>query len=329
MKKIITFSIAAYNIEKYIDKLMNTLLVEEIIDDIEILIVDDGSTDRTAIIGQEYEKKFSGCVRFINKKNAGHGSTINKGMDLATGKYFKPIDGDDWVDEKGLVELINKLKNCNSDMVICNLKYCYETGEVEEEKFKNITPNKEYKFEDICLDIGWMRYHAIIYKTDILKSNNIKLDENIFYVDTEYDIYPLVYIDTIVYFDINLYCYRLGIEGQSVSIESRIKNKSHSFLVSMSLIKFYNEIKKNITANKKKYILDGISEHCRWHYDTLLYLTMSYSSKKEILDYAQRIKELDDEVYLDILKKSKVLSILHRNINKYYYIVYMYKKFKR
>ena len=109
MNKILTVSIAAYNVEKYIQNALESLLVNNI-DDLEILVEDDGGTDNTANIVKEYEKKYPGIVKLVQKENGGYGSTINKSIELAQGKYFKQLDGDDWYDSENFEKLLKLLR---------------------------------------------------------------------------------------------------------------------------------------------------------------------------------------------------------------------------
>lgn len=107
--KILTISVAAYNVEKTLSKTLDSFNDSRIYDDVEVLIIDDGSKDKTKDIAEKYEKLVPQMFKYIKKSNGGHGSTINKGITLATGKYFKVIDGDDWVDTDSLIKFVEKL----------------------------------------------------------------------------------------------------------------------------------------------------------------------------------------------------------------------------
>lgn len=110
MDKILTIVIPAYNVENYIEKTIESLIIPEILDDIEILIINDGSLDTTEQKALVYEEKYPDSIRIISKNNGGHGSAINCGIQNATGKYVKILDGDDWVDKIGIQKLVEKLK---------------------------------------------------------------------------------------------------------------------------------------------------------------------------------------------------------------------------
>ena len=118
MEKILSISVAAYNVEKYLDQLMQSVIASGAIDDLEVLIVNDGSKDGTADKAMEYQKKYPQSVRLIDKENGGHGSTINRGITEATGKYFRALDGDDWVHSEHLGKLVEKMKNIDADYLL-------------------------------------------------------------------------------------------------------------------------------------------------------------------------------------------------------------------
>ena len=121
--KYISFAIPCYNSEAYMAQAIESILPGG--EDVEILIVNDGSKDRTAEIGKEYEEKYPGIVKLINKENGGHGDAVNAGLAHASGKYFKVVDSDDWVDRISLMKILNVLKNVEEeeqevDMLMAN-----------------------------------------------------------------------------------------------------------------------------------------------------------------------------------------------------------------
>ena len=125
--KLLTFAIPSYNSQDYMEHCILSLLPGG--DDVEILIVDDGSKDRTAEIADEYERKYPGIVRAIHQENGGHGEAVNAGIRNATGLFFKVVDSDDWVDYEAYMKILKKLRELAGgdtvlDMFIAN--YVYE-----------------------------------------------------------------------------------------------------------------------------------------------------------------------------------------------------------
>lgn len=100
MSKLISFAVPSYNSQAYLNKCIDSLLVGG--DDVEIIIVNDGSKDNTAAIADEYAAKYPDIVKAVHKPNGGHGSGVNAGLKIATGIYYKVVDSDDWLIPKRL-----------------------------------------------------------------------------------------------------------------------------------------------------------------------------------------------------------------------------------
>ena len=116
-KPILTIAIPAYNVAPYIEQTVSSLVSSKYQNHIEIIIVNDGSSDSTAEVIEKIAKKHS-CVKIINKTNGGHGSSINAGLENAAGKYFRLLDGDDWFDTNEFDQFIEKLLSENADLVL-------------------------------------------------------------------------------------------------------------------------------------------------------------------------------------------------------------------
>jgi len=331
MSKILTISVAAYNIEPYINELMDSIIQANCMDDLEILIINDGSKDQTSSLAYEYVKAYPNSVKLVEKENGGHGSTINKGIELATGKYFRALDGDDWVNSNNLRDLVSLLKKADADMIVCDYDKCFSDGKNETQKLGSLVALQEYSFSEAISHIKWICYHNIVYKTNILKDNNIHLDEHCFYVDTEYDLFPIPYINTLLYFSKPVYCYRLGIEGQSVSPTNRMKNIKHGHIVTQSLLELYSQRKEYMSDAQKKYIAFGIADHCAWNIQSYFFFPVSRSIQKEIIDYDLWIKERSMDVFRRMEKLGKdSRSIVAMRRTKYalYWLIKMYKSMK-
>ena len=126
MQKVLSVIIPVYNMEKYIRQCLESLMIREILDKIEILVVLDGSTDRSEEIAMEYVAAHPDSVRVISKPNGGHGSAINTGMDHAAGEYVKVLDSDDWVNKKAFIRLVEGLEKFHTDIVWSNFFWVYE-----------------------------------------------------------------------------------------------------------------------------------------------------------------------------------------------------------
>ena len=111
--KLLSFAIPCYNSEAYMEKCIESILLGG--EEVEILIVNDGSKDRTAEIADAYEAKYPTICRAIHQENGGHGEAVNAGIRNATGRYFKVVDSDDWVDPDAYKAILSKLREYDSD----------------------------------------------------------------------------------------------------------------------------------------------------------------------------------------------------------------------
>ncbi len=224
MGKLLTVSVAAYGVEQYIRNTLDSIVNCGRIDDIEILVNDDGGKDNTLAIVKEYEEKYPGSVIAVHKENGGYGSVINKNVELATGKFFKQLDGDDWFDTDNIDKYMDVLDKTDADIVITVTNEVYE-DEGRTNVRDRFSEQEEglYDFSSFPLTVN-SSMHSTTYKTEILRHEDCRITEGMFYTDVEYLCNPLKYADKVYVTHIPLYCYRLGREGQSVSKTGYLKH---------------------------------------------------------------------------------------------------------
>lgn len=228
--------------------------------DMEIIIVDDGSTDRTYEIGLELQETYPHIVKVVHQENGGHGSAVNTGLREATGLYFKVVDSDDWVKEEALFEVLATLRSLvelgsNLDMFICN--YVYEKVGEKRKKvihYRNCMPQDcIFSWEDVGhFHHGqFILMHSVIYRTKLLKDCGLELPKHTFYVDNIYVYQPLPSVKTMYYKDLNLYRYFIGREDQSVNENNMMKRIDQQLFVTKSLIELHDVTKlKNCPLRK-------------------------------------------------------------------------------
>ena len=235
--KVLSVAIPCYNSAEYMSHAIDTLLAGG--EDIEIIVVDDGSTkDNTLEIAKDYEKKFPTIVKAIHQENGGHGQAVNTGLENATGVFFKVVDSDDWVDTEALAKVMDLLRlvirgNKALDMLICN--YVYEKVSEEPSTIKDtgcLPENKFFTWSDVgkIRNSQYILMHSVFYRTSLLKEIGLRLPEHTFYVDNIFVYTPLPYVKTMYYMDVDFYRYFIGREDQSVNervmisrIEQQIK----------------------------------------------------------------------------------------------------------
>ena len=320
MEKILTIVIPSYNVEQYLRETLDSFMDESVMDKIEVLIVNDGSKDSTPQIGKEYEEKYPNTFRLIDKENGGHGSTINRGIQEAVGKYFKVVDGDDWVNTPDFAEMVRKLENCDADYVVCNyFKVNDQTKEKTVVDFPYLKEHPKCAFDEVAGNVEILM-HALTIKTSILKDNNIRLDEHCFYVDNEYIIFPIPYVETVEYFDLTVYMYRLALATQSVSIQGFQKHLDNHVKVAKRLIDFSVEFAKTSDDKKKiEYLYNRtanmIGDQARIFAS---FPAGNQEIKKQFMEFDQELKEKSPALYELSGSRSKVLNALRKSGFKNY-----------
>lgn len=218
--KVLSISIAAYNVERYLENTLSSLCVPGVIDDIEVLIVNDGSKDSTAKIAKKYCERYPNSFFLLNKENGGYGSTINASLKVATGKYYKLLDGDDWFDSENLSSFIKELRSSVADIIYTNYTSFQEPFMFETIEVFPWSPNVLFRVEDVNV----LSMHGIAVKTALLQNKGVLITEHCFYTDVEFTLKALSLGVTVEYIPMNIYCYRLGVEGQSVSLKGMLKH---------------------------------------------------------------------------------------------------------
>lgn len=256
--KLLTFTIPCYNSAAYMEKCIDSLLPGG--EEVEILIVDDGSTDETAVIADRYERQYPTIVKAIHKENGGHGSAVNTGIECASGLYFKVVDSDDWVKADAYAQILDALKNLTGgnkalDMLISNFVY-EKTGENRRKvmHYRHILPRDEmFTWDDIhhFYKGHYILMHSVIFRTKLLRECGIKLPEHTFYVDNLYVFEPLPSVKTMYYLDVNFYRYYIGREDQSVNEEVMIGRIDQQIKVNKIMVDYMADNKNIIFQNRK------------------------------------------------------------------------------
>ncbi|MCM1046965.1 MAG: glycosyltransferase [Clostridiales bacterium] len=259
--KLLSIVIPSYNSEAYMRKSIESLLIGG--DEVEIIIVDDGSTDNTGKIADEYAKEYPSIIKAIHQENGGHGAAVNTGLNAATGLFFKVVDSDDWVKESAYLKILEKLEELSGtdtalDMLISNFVY-----EKEGEKKKKVMryhfalpQDRIFTWKDIkhFRKGQYMLMHSVIYRTKLLRECGLKLPEHTFYVDNLFVFEPLPSVRNMYYLDVNFYRYYIGREDQSVNEKVMISRIDQQICVNKLMLDFLIQKKAEIRKQRKMRI---------------------------------------------------------------------------
>ena len=276
-------------------------------EDVEIIIVNDGSKDGTLKIAKEYKEKYPDIIKVVDKENGGHGDAVNFGLANATGKYFKVVDSDDWVNEEALLLILSFLKELERDdkeidMLVSN--YVYEKVGAAHKKcihYRNVLPqDKIFTWDEIGrfhLD-QYILMHSVIYRTSMIKLSQMTLPKHTFYVDNIYVYYPLPHVRKIYYMDVDFYRYFIGREDQSVNEKVMISRVDQQIFVTKTMIDMYHL--RDISSRKlRHYMVNYLAIMM-----TVSSILLIRSKKQENLEKKRELwrylKKKDLKIYLRI-----------------------------
>lgn len=318
MDKILTVIIPTYNMEKYLDKCISSLIVGDnsLMNYLDIIIVNDGSKDNSSNIAHNYSRQYPEVIRVIDKENGNYGSCINRGLSEAKGKYIKVLDADDTFDNGNWIKLIKELLRLDVDLVLTDYNLVDEKGNIICHKNFKFNQNECFSANIMARELGEVEMHAITYKTQILRDMGYAQTEGISYTDTEWVFIPMQNVKTIYYSPITVYKYLVGREGQTVDESVYIKNRVH---VKKILYRLLDECFHQDLLSSKKLIFfqHKLFGYCIRYYNNSLIENKFTSS--ELIELDKLIKEKCPELYscMSELSYSNIKYIKIWRENKY------------
>lgn len=321
MQKILTIAVPAYNAEACIRKTIDSFGLPRFPGEIEVLVIDDGSTDRTGEIADRYAVRYPGTVRVFHKENGGHGSGINLGIRYAEGLYFKVVDADDWVDREAFARLMEVLrkqagpaqdteanrKGKPADIVYSGFRWAiqnenhpgrFRLKKPEQVPFRGVEFGRVYPFDEVA-DRIYIRMHNMTIRTALLREHGIRVDEACYYVDTEFITYPIPWVETVCFAGADVYLYRIGRRGQSVEIRQMRRNEKDYDRVADSLFGFYRELGREIPCPpaRRNYICRILSRYVTGKMKIILSKPASKACKRQLMRFDGRLKRQYPAVY--------------------------------
>lgn len=305
--KLLSISIASYNTESFINDVVRSLVIDDkYMEKLEIIIINDGSKDRTSEMAHALEREYPYSIVVIDKDNGGYGSTINASLSVATGKYYKLLDGDDWYNTNKLVGFLDYLEKCDSDIVVTPYMEVRTDSKLID-NHKDIA-SVMVPIESLYLHNKFFAMHELAIKTSVLKKLGKEIAEHCFYTDSEFVFYCFVASNTISRYNQPIYKYRLGVEGQSVSLQGIRKHYKDLLVVSNRIFEVYSD-NMNEKYNTQKEIMDLCVKNITYHtFRAIMLMGNRKSYKMQLVEYDKRIKKDFPEVYI-VGNRSKLVKI--------------------
>lgn len=290
---------------------MNTFISHKFGEALEVLIMNDGSSDKTERIAKQFQVKYPNIFRVITKENGGHGSTINLGIKEAKGKYFKVVDGDDWVETENLIKLVNDLRRIDCDIII-NPYYTvsFRTKiktliEIDSQEYGVVLP-----FESVAKEYQKFALHAITFRTLLLRDNNIQVREKCCYEDNEYALFPIKYAGSICFLKYPIYNYLIDQKEQTINDAKVLENACMFYRIVRDCIDYYEKLDKDITLEKRDYIKRTLFEIIRSQYNIFLRSPIEIDTYKKLCRFDDNFKNKYLRLYQETSQRYKYLKVL-------------------
>ena len=250
MEKILSIIIPTYNMAALLPRCLDSLTASGVLDDLDILVVNDGSTDSSRAVAYSYAERYPQSIKVVDKKNGNYGSTINAALPLVVGEYVKVLDADDWFDSQALAKYVAELKSLEQevDVSVTHFLMIHEEGRTETVKYQNYgrepyTYGKVYNLDKVLGD-GFIRYflmHSLTYRTQLLRDHGYRQTEGISYTDIQWSSYPFFWAGSIVFHDLVVYRYNMDREGQTMDPAVIRKSLPQLERMTMDLMDFYRK----------------------------------------------------------------------------------------
>ena len=327
-EKILSVSVAAYNVAEFLRNTLDSCAVPSVLEELEVLVVNDGSKDETSAIAHEYEARYPDTFRVVDKENGGYGTTVNASMALARGKYFRLLDGDDWFDPAGLEKLVAFLRTCEADAVLTGRAEVNAEGEQKHsanrwydlyaESLNNQTRSLE-TLEPFAYGM-WV----VTYRTELLRQHPFTLPSHMLYTDSMYVTFMLPYLRSYAFQDYDVYCYRVGHEGQSVSVANRVRHLKDAEDGYAILLDFYRK-QESIPEANRNFLNLRMAQYYSFLIRTILLAPPSGKEIRKIRENERRLLEGSRELYDYVGQNNSFLKYCR----KFTYQLYWIRKLKK
>lgn len=300
MNKLLSISISAYNKGKYLEQCIQSLLIPSL-GKLEIIVVNDGSTDNTSEIAHKYAEQYPDSVIVIDKLNGHTGSCVNASLKRATGKYYRLLDADDYFVTENLEKYVAELEHTDADMIITTHVICRKPPvyvKPQNVKIGVVYSQNDIDFHRLGMD-ACLGMHGITYKRQVLNNIHLKLTEGSAFADAEFSYFPIVACNTLQFFDFALYMYRTDVEGQQSTIVSA-NQREQAYMVAKRMLDDYikNKSENMVIRGNQRIVVERTLIAYYGLY--LLHFRGNESDNRRIKDMDVLLKAHDEVIYKDL-----------------------------
>lgn len=298
MEKILSIIIPTYNMEKYLRYCLDSLLIKDNFDRLEVLVINDGSKDSSSEIAHSYEIKYPTVFKVIDKENGNYGSCVNRGLSLATGKYVKVLDADDSFNKGNFESFVAYLMVVDADLVLSSYVQVDESRCVTKCRMFDLPVDQTLLMRDVCVTDSFkdMQMHAVTYKRDNLIGMQYKQQEGISYTDQQWIFTPMIHVSSIVYFNKVVYEYLIGREGQTMDIKVRIKSIKQMSNCLLGIIDDYNRHSSVVSDEILEYLHSRLIPQIKDIYITS-FRNYNKDIRADLMDFDRDIHKRSEKLY--------------------------------
>lgn len=302
MDKILTLVIPSYNMEEYLPYCLDSLLVKENLGCLEVLVVNDGSRDRTSEIAHGYEKSCPDVFRVIDKENGNYGSCVNRGLQEARGKYIKILDADDSFDTANFEKYLAFLKETDADLVLSDFAVVDTQRKVRKIIRYDLGEGHAFVMDNVCTGHVFknMQMHAVAYRRKNLVAMGYRQTEGISYTDQQWIFTPMIQVRTVAIFRKPLYEYMVGRSGQTVSPDVKARSLEQTARCALDMTSQYEQIADSVEGQPvNEYLLSRITPMLK---DIYVFSMTHYGpeAKKKLIDFDEELEKTSSMLYRHI-----------------------------
>lgn len=296
MKKILSIIVPTYNMESLLQADLQSLVLDEnLLTKIEVLVINDGSKDRSSDIAHEFEAKYPESFIVIDKENGNYGSCINVGLKKAKGRYIKILDADDSLDSQVFAGFIKELEHVDADIVFNDYAKTYALGRIKDYIF-DLPVRQELSIEDVINNaaLRLIQLPSITYRKAIFDGLDYHQTEGISYTDMEWCFLPVINAKTVYYIPGRLYLYFMGREGQTMDPKVFKKGIGDRVQVLINMIKC--ESKLDLNDFTKRFLDNQLLRHIVYVYCFYL-IDSPETDRTKFVEFDEALRQLNPDVY--------------------------------
>lgn len=305
--KILTVIVPSYNMEKYLPKCLGSLVVvPELMEKLEVLVVNDGSKDRTSEIAHEFEAKYPQTFRVVDKANGHYGSCVNTGLKIANGAYTRVLDADDYAETDAFSASLNRMvelckNNSDIDLYINNYNEVNPSGGVISKSDYKFISNKILGLDDLGDVLNtFIGLHSIAYRTQMLRNMGYKQTEGCAYTDMEWFIIPMANVKKVFFLPEYTMNYVLGREGQSMAVSLYYKSFDVVLKITKNILSWYKTQKHLSPPNKKDYVYQKVLRITQDIFRNAIIGSWNERPHVDLVDFDRFVSLVSDTLYKDV-----------------------------